>query len=79
MARKSSNIVGPRIREARLRCNPPLSQDALSGQLAKQGVSIDRAGISKIEIGARCVLDYEVRALARVLGVTAEWLLAGKG
>lgn len=79
MARKSANIVGPRIKEARLCCNPPLSQDALSGQLAKLGVSIDRAGISKIEIGARCVLDYEVKALAKVLGVTPEWLLGGKG
>lgn len=67
------------MQEARLRCNPPLSQDALSGQLAKLGVSIDRAGISKIEIGLRCVLDYEVKALARVLGVTSEWLLGGKG
>jgi hypothetical protein len=79
MARKRSNIVGPRVKEARRRGNPPLSQDALSGQLAKLGVSIDRAGISKIEIGARCVLDYEVKVLARVLGVTAEWLLGGKG
>lgn len=79
MARKSANIVGSRVQEARLRCNPPLSQDALSGQLAKLGVSIDRAGISKIEIGLRCVLDYEVKALARVLGVTSEWLLGGKG
>ena len=76
---KRMNIVGGRVKEARLRRKPPLTQDELSGQLAKLGVPIDRAGISKIEIGARCVLDYEVKALAKVLGVTAEWLLGGKG
>ena len=72
------NIVGPRVKEARLRRKPALTQDELSGQLAKLGVCIDRAGISKVEIGSRSVLDYEVKALARALGVTAEWLLTGR-
>jgi len=69
------NIIGPRVREARLKHKPLLTQDQLSGKLAAAGVSIDRAGISKIEIGARSVLDYEVRAFAKVLGVSAGWLL----
>ena len=72
------NIVGERVRHARLRRKPPLTQDALSGQLAKLGVSIDRAGISKIEIGARCVIDLEVRGLAKALHVSASWLLGMK-
>ena len=72
------NIVGARVKEARLRRNPPLTQDELSGQLARLGVAIDRAGISKIEIGARCVLDYEVKGLAKALGVSSEWLLGKK-
>ena len=71
----SLNIVGERVREARLKHRPALTQDQLSGQLAANGVSIDRAGISKIEIGVRCVLDFEVKALAKVLGVTTAWLL----
>ena len=75
----SMNIVGERVKQARLRRKPPLTQDQLSGQLAKAGVVIDRAGISKIEIGARCVLDYEVKGLAKALGVSSEWLLGGKG
>ncbi len=79
MGQKSLNIVGARVKEARLRRKPPLTQDELSGQLAKLGVAIDRAGISKIEIGARCVLDYEVKAFAKALGVSSEWLLGGKG
>ena len=72
------NIVGARVRVARRRRKPSLTQDELSGQLANLGVAIDRAGISKIEIGARCVLDYEVMALGKALGVTAGWLLGGK-
>lgn len=73
------NIVGERIRQVRLKSKPPLTQDQLSGRLAGIGVTIDRAGLSKIETGRRCVVDFEVRALAKVLGVTADWLLGGKG
>jgi hypothetical protein len=43
--------------------------------LLEQGVSIDRAGISKIEIGQRSVYDFEVKALSTVLSVTLDWLL----
>jgi transcriptional regulator with XRE-family HTH domain len=69
------NIISARVREARLAHNPSITQDQLSGKLAAIGVSIDRAGVSKIEIGVRSVLDYEVKALAKVLGVTVGWLL----
>ena len=72
------NITGPRVRKARLSHKPPLTQDQLSGKLAAIGISVDRAGVSKIEIGARSVLDYEVKAVAKVLGVTVGWLLGEK-
>lgn len=75
---KRVNIVGHRVKEARGKRQPLMTQDQLSGKLAMLGVSIDRAGISKIEIGQRSVLDYEVRALAKALAVTVEWLLSGK-
>lgn len=78
ISKKPANIVGGRVKQARLRSVPPLTQDQLSGQLAKFGASIDRAGISKIEIGIRCVLDAEVRALAKALDVSAAWLLGIK-
>jgi hypothetical protein len=78
MPETNSNIVGARVREARLKCRPPLTQDDLSGRLAAAGVAIDRAGISKIEIGIRCVLDFEVKALAKVLKVSVGWLLGAK-
>ena len=75
--KKSSrkNIVGGRVAEGRQRCKPALTQDALSGKLARIGIQLDRAAIAKIENNHRHVLDYELKALARVLGVDVNWLL----
>jgi hypothetical protein len=69
------NIVGRRVAEARQSCRPALTQDSLSGKLARQGIQIDRAAIAKIENNLRHVLDYELKALADVLGVRVDWLL----
>jgi len=78
IAPRKKNVVGPRVAEARGRSTPPLTQDALSGKLAGIGIQIDRAAIAKIESDRRYVLDFELKALARVLGVSAEWLLGGQ-
>ena len=69
------NIIGRRVAEARQNCKPVLTQDALSGKLARLGIQLDRAAIAKIENNHRHVLDYELKALAHVLGVDANWLL----
>jgi transcriptional regulator with XRE-family HTH domain len=69
------NIIGKRVAEARQGCNPVLTQDALSGRLARLGIELDRAAIAKIENNYRHVLDYELKALADVLGVGVNWLL----
>ena len=73
--RTRKNIIGRRVAEARQGCKPALTQDALSGRLARLGIYLDRAAIAKIENNHRRVLDYELKALARVLGVEASWLL----
>jgi len=74
------NIIAKRVAQARQARNPPLTQDGLSGKLARVGIQLDRAAIAKIENNHRRVLDYEVKALAAVLGVEAGWLLGeGKG
>jgi transcriptional regulator with XRE-family HTH domain len=78
MATKRMNIVGERVKQARLKHKPSLTQDELSGRLSRLGVYIDRAGIAKIETGIRRVLDYEIKALAEVLGVSVVWLLGAK-
>ena len=44
-------------------------------EISKLGVSIDRAGVAKIETGIRGVLDFELVALAKALGVKVTWLL----
>lgn len=69
------NIVGPRVREARKAYQGGLTQDQLSGRLAALKVSIDRAGIAKIELGLRHVYDFELAPLARALKVDIKWLL----
>jgi hypothetical protein len=72
---RRKNIVARRVAEARQGCMPALTQDALSGKLARLGIQLDRAAISKIESNLRYVLDYELKALAEVLGVEVNWLL----
>jgi hypothetical protein len=69
------NVVGRRVARARRAFAPALTQDALSGRLARCGVHLDRAAIAKIEVGIRHVLDYELKALGRVLHVEVDWLL----
>lgn len=77
--RARKNVIGRRVAEARRRCSPMLTQDALSGRLARLGIQIDRAAIAKIENNHRRVVDYEVRALAQALNVDANWLLGTNG
>ena len=67
------NISGRRIRQARRRLS--LSQADLAARLQVEGVQIKRDSISRIEIGTRFVPDYELLFFAKVLGVSAEWLL----
>jgi transcriptional regulator with XRE-family HTH domain len=69
------NIVGKRLRQTRIKKR--LTQDQLSAKLARSGVPIDRAGISKIENGSRCVCDYELKSIAKVLNVGSADLLGG--
>lgn len=71
---KHRNLIGARIRQARLRCLPPVSQDDLAGRLAARGVHLDRSAISRIESRSRYVMDYEVFAIARCLKVSTAWL-----
>jgi HTH-type transcriptional regulator, cell division transcriptional repressor len=77
-AAKFRNIVGRRVRQARLRAKPPVSQDDLAGRLAARGIILDRTAVSRIESQSRYVMDYEAAALARALRVPVAWLF-GEG
>jgi hypothetical protein len=68
------NVIGHRVRLARLRLKPRVSQDDLAGRLAGQGVVLDHSAVSRIESQTRYVMDYEIAAIARCLKVTVGWL-----
>jgi transcriptional regulator with XRE-family HTH domain len=67
------NISGDRIREARLKKR--LTQADLAARIQVEGVIMERDSISRIEKGTRFIPDYEIPVFARVLGVSALWLL----
>jgi hypothetical protein len=73
--RREKNIIGERVAEARSQFQPPITQDALSGRLARLGIQLDRAAIAKIENYHRHVRDFELKSLARALNVRVTWLL----
>jgi transcriptional regulator with XRE-family HTH domain len=67
------NIIGHRIRLARRRLNPKVTQEDLAGRMAARGIDLNRSAISKIESGVRHVLDYEIKTLAICLKVDPGW------
>lgn len=69
------NISGERVRMKRLSMR--LSQAALAAKVQTEGVILEQDAISRIELGSRMVQDYELWALAEVLGVSSDWLLTG--
>jgi transcriptional regulator with XRE-family HTH domain len=71
---KDKNVVGERVRIARTSMKPSVSQDDLSGKLARLGVQITQTSLSKIESRQRYVMDYEALALAKALRVSLSWL-----
>lgn len=68
------NVIGDRVRQARLNCKPPVSQNDLAGRLSARGVVMDQTAISRIESRERYLMDYEVVALAKCLKVSVAWL-----
>ena len=72
---RKRNISGERVRMRRL--SMCLSQAALAAKVQAEGVILGQDAISRIELGSRMVQDYELWALAEVLGVSSGWLLTG--
>ena len=52
-----------------------MKQKDLLAQLQIKGIELNASGLSKLEGQIRGVADYELKALAEVLGVTVDWLL----
>ena len=69
------NIIGERLREARLKARPKVTQLDLLARLELREIYLEKTSISKIEAGTRPVTDKELVAIAEALSVTPHWLL----
>ena len=68
------NICGDRVRLGRAMQKPPMRQEDLAREINLRGMEITPLIISRIEKNQHHVCDGELLMLARVLGVTMEWL-----
>ena len=67
--------IGQRIKQARLAHKPKMTQQQLA-----DAVGVSRPAVTQWETGENKMLDGEnLVQVARVLGVTTEWLLYGAG
>ncbi len=69
------NLIGDRVRQARYKTNPKVTQVDLLARLAVRGIELEKTTISKIETKTRPVTDIELVAIADALGVSILWLL----
>ncbi len=69
----SRNIVGTRVEQQRKAIN--MKQKDLLAQLQIRGIEMNSSGLSKLEGQIRHVTDFELVALADILGVSINWLV----
>lgn len=77
--RGQRNVIGKRIRVARMQRKPMVSQEDLAARLAAKGIYFDRSAISRMEAEKRFVRDYEAVAIADCLRVSIAWLFGRDG
>lgn len=70
-----NNICGHRVMEFRKKLPEKTSQRKLADMLQMCGLDIDKNAVQRIESGKRFVTDIELRAIAKVLGVSYQELL----
>lgn len=70
------NICSDRVRLGRALQKPPITQEELAQKLQFMGMEdMTPLIISRIEKNQRHVCDAELRMLAKVLGVSMDWLV----
>jgi hypothetical protein len=67
-------VCGRRIREARRRAIPRLSQAGLARGASRYGAALNQSAVSRIENRVRTLNDYELIAIARFLRVSLDSL-----
>jgi len=66
-SKPSKNVSGKKIREFRIKAD--LRQEDIVAALAVDfDITLDRSALGRIERGDRGVYDYELKAIAEVLG-----------
>jgi len=76
--KKNKNLIGDKVKHARLKSNPKITQKDLLARLAVRGLELEKTAISKIESKKRPVTDRELVAIADALNVSILWLLGKK-
>ena len=69
----SKNIIGAKVKEARLSFSPLLTQKDLAEKCQLLGFEFDRLTVLRIENGKRFVTDYEVFALSKALNKNLDY------
>ena len=69
----NKNICGANIERIRKRLG--MKQTTLVSKMQLMGVDINPSSLSKLEGQTRCATDIELKAIARILGVSLEELL----
>lgn len=78
MKNSMRNIAGKRIRIAREKATPKITQLELSARLQTLGINIGDSTIGKMENGASAITDVQLIAFAKALRVSTSWLLGEK-
>lgn len=73
--RNIRNLIGDRVKQAREKAKPKITQLDLIARLAVRGIDLEKTAISKIEAKTRPVTDKELVEIADALGVGILWLL----
>ena len=72
---KRKNIVGEKIRVARLSEKPSATQQDINARLQIHGTTLSASSIGKIENGTRPITDLQIIAFSKALKVKPEWLI----
>ena len=71
-SKEVANIVGARVKEARVKTG--VSQHTLSIKLELLAIYVCRGSISRIESGQRTVTDIEIDGISKALNVSLDYL-----
>jgi transcriptional regulator with XRE-family HTH domain len=71
----TKNLIGDKVKEARHKTKPKITQTDLIARLAVRGIELEKTAVSKIEAKTRPVTDIELVGIAEALNVSILWLL----